>query len=83
VNEAAHGEAQATSRYGGTTKVHPGPENYNANKPQRLGDSTNLQDSGYNNDVPESSYLRGGPKESAQGKPNFDPRGKDGLPKKW
>jgi hypothetical protein len=34
-------------------------------------------------DVPESSYLRGGGKNAAEGKSNFDRRGKDGNPKKW
>jgi len=80
-NEEAWGEQKATDRYGGTTKTFR-PENLNANKPQKAGDPNNLQGNYYDNDV-RNSWLRGGPDESAEGKPNFDPRGKDGLPKKW
>jgi len=47
-----------------------------------LGDRNNLQGLNYEPETP-NNWLRGGPNQSAEGKPNFDPRGKDGLPKKW
>ena len=77
VNESAHGEAMATKRYGGGTRTFPPPED--RCYPQALGDpKTNLQ--GKLNDVPENSWLRGGPKESAEGKPAFDFNRSDGAP---
>ena len=69
VNESAFGAAKATERYGyGTQTFGPPPVQ---NKPQKLGDANNLQDKGYDNIVPDSSWLRGGG-GSAEGKPNFD-----------
>jgi len=71
VNRSAWGEQKATERYGGTTKTFPSPEI--ANKPQRLGDPNNLQDlPRYDNIVPSNSWLRGGGKSQAEGKPGFD-----------
>ena len=69
VNASAWGEATATERYGGTTQTFPSPPV--ANKPQKLGDSNNLQGPKYDNIVPSDSWLRGGG-GSAEGKPNFD-----------
>jgi hypothetical protein len=77
VNRNAWGEAKATERYGGGTRTFPPPEDRHA--PERLGNDNNLQGPNYRNDTPDD-WLRG---NSAEDKPNFDPRGKDGAPKKW
>jgi len=70
-NSAEWGERTATERYNGGTRTFPSPEI--ANKPQRLGDKNNLQGPGYDNIVPSDSWLRGGGKNQAEGKPNFHP----------
>jgi hypothetical protein len=68
-NKEEWGERTATERYRlGTTRVAPPKD---AHRPQRLGDPNNQQDAGYDNDVPESSWLRGGGK-AGEGKPGFD-----------
>jgi len=77
-NASEWGERTATERYGGGTQTFPPPEDVHA--PQKLGDRNNQQDSNYNNDA--SGWVRA-PNESAESKPGFDSRGKDGLPKKW
>jgi hypothetical protein len=84
VNRNAWGEAKALERTkdygGGGTRTFPPPEDVHA--PQRLGDKNNLQDNPtYRNDTP-NNWLRGAG-GSAEGKPSFDSRGKDGAPKKW
>jgi hypothetical protein len=69
-NKDEWGERTATERYKlGTTRIAP-PKDVHA--PQKLGDANNLQDKGYDNDVPESSWLRGGGK-AGEGKPGYDP----------
>ena len=69
VSASAHGEAMATSRYGGGTRTFPPPEDVHA--PQKLGDRNNLQDSPrYQNDTP-NNWLRGA-NQNATTKPNFD-----------
>ena len=71
VNESAWGEATATKRYGyGTQHPDMGHGDYNKNMPQ---DPVNKPSDRRYNDVAQSSYLRGGPKESAQGKSNYTP----------
>jgi len=82
VNESAWGESKATERYGGGTR-HPDMSGgaFEDNKPQKLGDANNQQGNFYDNDCRPS--WKTGVGQSAEGKPNFDPRGKDGLPKKW
>jgi len=81
LNQSAWGEKAAVDRgYCQGTRTFPPPEQ--ANKPQRAGEPNNLQDKGYDNDVPENSWLRGGG-ESAEGKPNYvggyrAPRGEPG-----
>src|SRR5262249_54441242 len=85
-NEVAWGEQKAVDRGYCRGTEHPNMNSGNppqtGEAPQRAGDSINLQDKNYKNDTP-NNWLRGMPNESAMGKENFDPRGKDGLPKKW
>jgi len=67
------GRDTARERYGGTTKTFAPPPI--ANKPQRLGDSSNLQGPGYDN-IARKDWVRGfgkGGVESAEGMPNFRP----------
>jgi len=77
-NSEEWGARKAEERYNQGVRVFPSPPERSL--PQDPVDKPG--DRSYN-EVRESSWLRGGPKESAQGKPNFDPRGRDGLPKKW
>src|SRR5215813_15369787 len=65
--------------YGSAVRTFPPPEDQAG--PQRLGDDSNLQDNQYGNNT-RPGWLRA-TNEDATTKPNFDPRGKDGLPKKW
>ena len=71
VNASAWGESKATERYGGTTRIFPPPEI--ANKPQRLGDPSNLQGPKYDNIVPSDSWVRSGGSKQAEGKPGYVP----------
>src|SRR5262249_30779762 len=77
-NSEEWGARKAEERYNQGVRVFSPPEDVHA--PQKLGDRSNLQDSNYTNDA--SGWVRA-PNEDATTKPNFDPRGKDGLPKKW
>ena len=72
VEEGKWGRDTAARRYGEIQSPDMKPKD--ASQPQKLGDSSNLQDKGYANEVPESSWLRGGGK-GGEGYPNFD-RGK-------
>ena len=74
LNESAHGEAMATKRYGGGTRTFPPP----SDQPQKPQDPVNKHGLQYDNDV-SNDWRRG---NSAEDKPNFDARGKDG-PKRW
>jgi hypothetical protein len=74
-NAERWGRNTAVERYGkldhrdGTVWPDSSPQ-----KPQKLGDKSNLQDAGYDNDV-KNNWLRGAGSrgvESAQGKPDFD-----------
>jgi len=75
-NSEEWGARKAEERYGqGVRTFAPPPER---SLPQDLVDKSG--DRNYNQTP--NNWLRGAG-ESAMGKPNFDPRGKDGLPKKW
>lgn len=86
------GRDTARSRYG-MPRYQDGnsPQPEDRSMPQRLGDSAGAgarpAGSGWTNDV--SGWTRGARgepqmhSESAEGKPNFDHRGPDGLPRKW
>jgi hypothetical protein len=77
VNRSAWGEQKATERYGGGTRTFPPP----SDQPQKPQDPVNKHGPQYDNDV-ANNWLRGAG-QSAEGKPGFDSRGKDGAPKKW
>jgi hypothetical protein len=73
LNSEAWGAAKAVERYGVPRSPDMRPPD--ASRPQRLGDSDNLQGPGYRNDAP-NDWKRGfgkGGIESAEGLPNFDP----------
>jgi hypothetical protein len=76
VDRSAWGEAKATERYGGGTRTFPPP----SDRPQKPQAPEDKHGPAYDNDT--SGWVRA-PGESAESKPNFDPRGKDGAPKKW
>jgi hypothetical protein len=57
------GSDKARQRYGELQyDKTPPPRPKDASRPQRLGDPSNLQDKGYDNEVPVTSWLRGGGK---------------------
>jgi len=72
VNESAWGVAKAEARYGKSD--HPfgraTPEPQVQNKPQFRENAQDLPK--YDNIVPSDSWLRGGGKNQAEGKVNFD-----------
>jgi hypothetical protein len=80
IEEQKWGRETARQRYGKLDQSDMRPSDYNEHAPQRLGDRNNLQDNPtYRNDTPEN-WVRGMPRESAEGKSNFDHRGN---PNKW
>jgi hypothetical protein len=57
------GADKARERYGSLQyDTSPPPPPKDASRPQRLGDPSNLQDKDYDNEVPVTSWLRGGGK---------------------
>ena len=72
VGTSKWGHDAAVRRYGQLQDPDMKPKDQS--RPQRLGDASNLPDQGYDNNVPESSWLRGGGK-GGEAYPNFD-RGK-------
>lgn len=68
-NTEKWGRKTARERYGQPKSGGMTPED--ASRPQKLGDSNNLQGPGYDNDV-ANNWLRGGGKGQAEGKPSFD-----------
>ena len=72
------GSSTARERYGKLQyDTTPPPQAKDQSAPQKLGDSSNLQDRGYDNSVPENSWLRGGG-SGGEGYPGYVPgyRGK-------
>lgn len=68
-NTAKWGRRVARERYGESRAgMGPPPDR---SHPQKLGDSNNLQGPDHSNDH-ANDWVRGGPKESAEGKPGFD-----------
>jgi len=81
-NEEAWGEQKASDRYGGGTR-HPNMRTGDETaEPQKAGDVNNLWASGHPNDC-SKDWRVGFPDQSAESKPNFDPRNKSGEAKKW
>src|SRR5258708_36198970 len=68
-NQHEWSERKATERYG-EPKTFSAPKD--EHKPQKLGDSGNLQGPKYDNDVSEGSWLRGGGR-GGEAKPGYDP----------
>jgi len=78
VEEGKHGRSLARARYGALDYENsPPPKPADQSRPERAGDKDNLQGPGYDNSVPEKSWLRGGGKGGA-GYPGYVPgyRGK-------
>lgn len=71
LNTEKWGRQKARERYGKLSDTAMVPRDEDANKPQKLGDKNNLQGPGYDNDH-RNDWVRGGPNESAEGKPGFD-----------
>ena len=73
VEEEKHGRQMARSRYGEPQYEDGAPPPADRNAVQGAGDpaSAGARPRGYANDVPESSWLRGGGK-GGEGMPNFD-----------
>lgn len=68
-NTEKWGRAKARERYGAPKSGGMAAEDHS--QPQKLGDANNLQGPGYDNDTP-NTWLRGGGKGDAEGKPSFD-----------
>jgi hypothetical protein len=69
VEEQKWGRDKARERYGPLKYEQGAPRPADASRPQRLGDSNNLQGPGYRNDT--SGWVRG-EGGTAETKPNFD-----------
>jgi hypothetical protein len=73
VEQSKWSAAKARERYGPLQyDKTPPPQPKDQSRPQRLGDSSNLQDKNYDNSVPEKSWLRGGGK-GGEGYPCYVP----------
>lgn len=70
-NAEKWGRKTARERYGKLDDPSMKPALWDAEKPQRLGDETNLQGPKYDDDQ-ANNWVRGGPNESAESKPSFD-----------
>ena len=88
VEEEKWGRATARSRYGEPQHEDGAPPPPDREAPQRAGDDNNLRGTGWQNDA--AGWVRGCDRgtpqmkdETAENKPGFDKRGKDGLPLKW
>ena len=77
-------ERTADYRKGSVDVSPPMPDTHSVDwGSERSNMSTQGRGRDWADDVPENSWLRGGGKNAAEGKSNFDPRSKSGVPKKW
>lgn len=65
------GRKTARERYGSNSNQSLQPVDKEASYPQKLGDKNNLRGPDWQDDH-ANDWVRGGPNESAEGKPGFD-----------